>query len=65
MGYIVLSCIFEYVGSIELYKINVNKKEIIIIIFVSIVFFIRKNLKLDIYYILFFIKKMLCLIMNI
>lgn len=64
MGYIVLSCIFEYVGSIELYKINVNKKEIIIIIFVSIVFFIRKNLKLDIYYILFFINKMLCLIKN-
>lgn len=27
MGYIALSCISEYAGSIELYKTNANKKE--------------------------------------
>lgn len=42
MGYIVLSCIFEYVGSIELYKINVNKKEINYNICLDSIFYKKK-----------------------
>lgn len=64
MGYIALSCISEYAGSIELYKTNANKKETITTISVSTAFSIRKNLKSDIHHISLSTNKMSCLTKN-